>query len=288
MKLKMIKGSRKREQKISLLKIAYNKKARAEQKITTVRKGMQQTYKKQPRFPEDALHSVEKQVGRSSTNAIQNSVNHRGCIICRTKYLNILHRNQQKQMKNRFQISNESLIYQNQQMNNFNQQQKHTTILSTRKTEPEISHYNQNNMQARLVNFKPSTAVVNSPAVCNDTFYQQKVKFYLKHVSKQHVDTHTMQTNWQNANQNYVQKSNTKYNIGHYNPYCPNYYNENNFVIFDPYLNFQGPTDSLTSSIESVESKMNDLITSQNVDKSLVTSHQFQTINDSDFYNFIH
>ena len=194
MKLSTIKGSRKRKQETSLLKIANIKKAKVEQKMTTIYNIMQKTYKIRTHFPESVLYPakqqfkhISQQVKSLDVNAIQNSINHCGCVICQSKSMETLQRSQQWQVQRKIQVANRSLVYKKQQKIDYGQKQQITTLLA-RKTKPVLSHYNPDSMEARLVNFKPSTSEENLSAVCDDIFYRQKVNFYLKHIPKQHVN----------------------------------------------------------------------------------------------------
>ena len=275
MKQSVIENSRKRKQKTGLLKIVDSKKARLQHKLTTTaRKQINHTDKVQTRFTDSFFYSneqnhkhVSQQIVNLDANVNQIDINHCACLLCMEKSFEIF---KQRKIEKKMYIPNKSLMFKNQQTSEYGQKQPQTTILLKRNTELKISHYNLNSMQALLVNLKPSTTVC-------DNFYYQNIKVNSSYISKHHVDTYTMQTEWLNVTQHYVQQSNAKNKTDFNNPFFQNSYHKNSFASLEQYLTFQGSTSSIPSSIESVGSDTNDLMTSQ----------KFQMLHESGCYNLV-
>ena len=207
-------------------------------------------------YPVKKQHrNISQQAEKFDVNAMQKSINHCACILCIRKSMESFQQNQHWQMRNRVQIADKSLMHQKQQNSKYGQKQQKTTWLA-KQTQEVISHYNQNSMQARTVNFKPSTVAVKASSVVNKRrgFYQQNVNCHPNFISKEYFDTHKIQ----NATQTYAQTKNS-----FYNQFFSNFYHKTNFDNHLPY--FPRSSGSLSSSIRSSDSETNNLMTSQQV-----------------------
>ena len=286
MKITPIKGQMKRKQNTSLLKVANIKKRRTHQTITSsdfVRKETDQIHTFMPEtelFPVDQLKMMtrtanEKLINHQhkhasqqkemiSLNKNQGDINNCDCIFCRTNY----------QWQNQVQTFSHRRISQEQHKKikasrfNFNMKEDYLSTADTFKVSLKIQG-------------------VNARAV-DGNFYQQSDNFNQKYISNQQRNFSTLQPNWSivDYNQSYI--PNLKNDINFDIQYMPCYDQKQTFAFFDKLSTFQQASGSMTSSIESIYSDTNNVMTSLKFDESFMTSGQFQLSNNLNYCNYVY
>ena len=286
MKSTLTKGQIKRKQDTSLLKVANIKKRRTYKKTTNTydydHKGALKTRAK---FPETVLSPVDQltktrtanekltnqqrkeslqQLDMISVNQNHGFISYCDCLLCKTNY----------QWQNQVQILNKRKILQQQ------------------RTKSKASQINFNVKQAnqsKADNFKEflKTQIVEARVVSGGNFFQQNVDFNPKYFSNQQNNVYTTQQNWLAVNENQSNVLNLN-KIDFHNQYV-SCYDQNKFnKVFDQFSTFQQPSGSMTTSIESICSDTNNLMTSQPFDQSFMTSQQFQMSNNVNYCNYVY
>ena len=280
------KGQMKRKQKTSLLKVANIKKRRTNLKTTiTFGYDHKDALKIQAAFPETVLSPVdqliktrtakEKLVNKQHKESLQKldiislDRNHSlisccDCILCRNNY----------QWQNQVQTFNQRKI---------SQQQRTTSKAS----QISFNIKQDNHSTADDLKVFLKTQRVKARAVSNGNFYQQNADFNPKFVSNQQVYDYTTQLNWSdvNGNQNNVPNLNK---IDFHNQYVSFYDQNKSYEVFDRISTFQQGSGSMTTSIESIGSDTNNVMTSQHFDQSFMMSHRFQMSNNVNYCNYVY
>ena len=213
------------------------------------------------------------------------------CLACRTKTIEASKTKQELRAET-IMIVNEASTFGKQQhtiKNQFQPEFTHTTNLSA----TQNRHGNHHELiparkQARLstaarnFNLQPPLTRATTQKVAYNNIYQQNVKFQPHFISNQDVDIHTKQSAMATVNRQhrfdclfFVDK-----NIDFQHRCFPGWYYRCN--------PFQESLGSLTSSIDSVDSDTNRIVTSRQSGKTCVTSSQLQVIDNSDSYNFVY
>lgn len=197
------------------------------------------------------------------------------CLACRRKCLEICQQ-QQQQRAEQIRMTNEAWIFRQQQMMKHQLQHSSTNGLLVSQNKHQVNHCEPVMKRARTAvqNFQlPSS--LRTAVACDYNFHQQSVKFHPQNISAQ---ANVKETGGQIiVNQNHNRLKNI------HNWYFPNYQHPH-LVAFDPFSALKRSHGSLTSSVGSDTS---DIVTSQQLGNTCVTSQQLQMINDADFYNFV-
>ena len=280
------KGQIKRKQKTSLLKVANIKKRRTNKKMTiTYGYDHKDALKTKAEFPETVLRPVdqltktraakEKLINKQHKEALQQLdmisldqshgfISYCDCLLCRNNY----------EWQNQAKILNKRKISQQQRTKN-KASQINLDI-------EQANRYTAENFKVFL-----KTQRVEARVVSDRNFYQQNVDFNPNHVSNQQVNDYTTQPNWSdvNENQNNVQNLNK---IDFHNRYVSCYDQNKFYEVYDRISTLQQDSCSMTTSVETIGSDTNNLMTSQHFDQSFMTSQQFQMSNNVNYCNYVY
>ena len=242
--------------------------------------------KTQAKFPETVLSPVDQltkirtakkklisqqgkkgmqQLDMISLDQNQGFISYCDCLLCRNNY----------QWQNQVQTFRQRRISQQQQRTKSKANQINFDV-------EQADQYIADNIKVFLKRQRIKTCVDS-----NGNFYQQKVDFNPKYVSNRHGNVYTTQPNWSDVNENQSDVLNLN-KIDFHNQYV-SCYDQNKFnKVFDQFSTFQQPSGSMTTSIESICSDTNNLMTSQPFDQSFMTSQQFQMSNNVNYCNYVY
>ena len=226
--------------------------------------------------------------------AIYGGINHCTCLACTEKSLE-LSKQEQYRSANKIKITNGAFVFGQQITNNeFHGEPTHMTGLSATQNKHGNHHElilakKQAHLSTTAQNFNLRLTLNRerthkAPVAYTNSFYQQNVKFQPNFNPARVVNNQNKTMGIASVTQQplFNRLPIIEKKIHSHFRCFPNHNHSHLLSVF------QGSLGSLTSSIDSVESGPNDIVTSNQFDRTFVTSQRsrFQMMNNADFYNF--